>query len=88
MARHLTQRELRNQSGEIMRALDRGEQFVVISNGRPVGELRPIRPRQFVPVATLQASLRGVGEIDANQFFADIDSIADQDPTPRFWDDS
>jgi antitoxin (DNA-binding transcriptional repressor) of toxin-antitoxin stability system len=71
-----------------MRALDRGEEFIVTNNGRPVGELRPIRPRQFVPVATLQAAFRGVGEIDAKQFFADIDSIADQDPTPRFWNDS
>ena len=71
-----------------MRALDRGEEFIVTSNGKPVGELRPIRPRQFVPVAAIQASLRGVGEIDAKQFFEDIDSIADQDPTPRFWDDS
>lgn len=48
MARAITQRELRNQSGEIMRALDRGESFTVTRSGVPVGELNPIRPRQVV----------------------------------------
>ena len=48
MAREITQRELRNESGEIMRALDRGETFVVTRNGVPVGEL--IEHRSGVPV--------------------------------------
>jgi prevent-host-death family protein len=85
MTRKLTQRELRNQSGEIMRALDRGEDFIVTSNGKPVGELRPIRPRQFVPVATLLAVMEGAPRIDWKQFRADLDAFADQNPTPRFW---
>ena len=33
MAREITQRELRNDSGEVMRALDRGESFLVTRNG-------------------------------------------------------
>jgi len=70
-----------------MRELDRGEEFVVTRNGVPVGELRPIRPRQFVPTRTLQAALRGVGPLDPDQFRADVDSILDQDPTPRAWPD-
>ncbi len=49
MTRKLTQRELRNNSGEVMRALDAGEDFIVTRNGKPVGELRPYKPRQFVP---------------------------------------
>jgi prevent-host-death family protein len=48
VARSITQRELRNESGEIMRALGRGETFVVTRNGVPVGELTPLRQRQFV----------------------------------------
>ncbi len=36
MSREITQRELRNESGEIMRELDRGESFVVTRNGAPV----------------------------------------------------
>jgi prevent-host-death family protein len=85
MARDLTQRELRNQSGEIMRELDRGETFVITRNGKPVGELRPVRPRQFVPVGALQTALRGVGPIDPERFRADVDAVVDQDPTPRAW---
>ena len=41
----ITQRELRNGSGDIMRALDRGEAFVVTRNGVPVGEFVPLRAR-------------------------------------------
>ncbi|MGH9057763.1 MAG: type II toxin-antitoxin system Phd/YefM family antitoxin, partial [Acidimicrobiales bacterium] len=37
MARDITQRQLRNDSGEIMRALDQGESFIVTRNGVPVG---------------------------------------------------
>jgi prevent-host-death family protein len=61
MTRTISQRELRNDSGEIMRALDRGEDFVVTRNGVPVGELRPAR-RRFVSrdvfVAALGTALR------------------------------
>jgi len=41
MAKVITQRTLRNESGEIMRGLDRGESFIVTRNGVPVGELMP-----------------------------------------------
>jgi antitoxin (DNA-binding transcriptional repressor) of toxin-antitoxin stability system len=85
MTREITQRELRNQSGEIMRELDRGEWFIVTRDGQPVGELRPIRPRQFVSTRVLQVALRGVGPIDHRQFRADVDATLDQDPTPRYW---
>lgn len=83
MTRKLTQRELRNQSGEVMRALDEGEDFVVTRNGRPVGELRPYRRRQFVPRETLLALLAGAPHIDYERFRADVDALLDQDPTPR-----
>ncbi|MCP4087033.1 MAG: type II toxin-antitoxin system prevent-host-death family antitoxin, partial [Actinomycetia bacterium] len=48
MTREVTQRELRNDSGEIMRELDRGETFIVTRNGVPVGELTPLRRHRFV----------------------------------------
>lgn len=85
--REITQRQLRNDSGEIMRELDRGESFIVTRNGAPVGELRPIRRRRFVPKAEVLAAFSGVGHIDYKQFRADIDRYVDQDPTPRAWDD-
>lgn len=83
MPRAITQRELRNQSGEIMRALDRGESFIVTRNGVPVGELTPIGRRQFVPIEELKRIFAGVPHIDAQQFRHDIDAYLDQDPTPR-----
>lgn len=86
MAREITQRQLRNESGEIMRELDRGESFVVTRNGNPVGELRPIHRRRFVPAEEVLAAFKGVGRIDYKQFRADIDRYVDQDPTPRAWD--
>jgi prevent-host-death family protein len=85
MAREISQRELRNQSGEIMRELDRGEEFVVTRNGVPVGELRPVGRRHFVSTAALQKALAGTGKIDHKRFREDVDRYVDQDPTPRFW---
>jgi prevent-host-death family protein len=85
MTRKLTQRELRNNSGEIMRALDGGEDFIVTRNGRPVGELRPYRPRQFVRTTELIAAFKGAPTIDYQELREDIDRYVDQDPTPRYW---
>jgi prevent-host-death family protein len=59
MSRHITQRELRNESGRILRALDKGESFIVTRNGVPVGELVPFRPRRFVPAAAAVAAFAG-----------------------------
>jgi antitoxin (DNA-binding transcriptional repressor) of toxin-antitoxin stability system len=83
MAREITQRQLRNESGAIMRELDKGESFIVTRNGAPVGELRPVRRRQFVPAAVAIAAFAGVEPIDFDRFRADVDRLVDQDPTPR-----
>ena len=83
MARKITQRELRNESGEIMRALDRGEAFVVTRNGVPVGELTPLRQRQFVAAEAAVARFVGAPVLDGEQFRADVDAVLDQRPHPR-----
>jgi antitoxin (DNA-binding transcriptional repressor) of toxin-antitoxin stability system len=83
MGREITQRELRNESGGIMRALDRGETFVVTRNGVPVGELTPFRRRQFVAPEAAVAIFAGAPAIEAERFRADVDAFLDQDPTPR-----
>jgi antitoxin (DNA-binding transcriptional repressor) of toxin-antitoxin stability system len=83
VAREITQRELRNQSGEIMRGLDRGESFVVTRNGVPVGELLPLRRRQFVTAEEFLAAFAGAPRIDPERFRRDVDAVLDQDPTPR-----
>jgi len=83
MARVITQRQLRNDSGEIMRELDRGESFIVTRNGVPVGELGPAKRRQFVPKATVLAAFADTGHIDGARFRADVDRFVDQTFEPR-----
>jgi prevent-host-death family protein len=83
MSRRITQRELRNESGRIMRALDKGQSFVVTRNGVPVGELIPLRQRQFVPAETAVAVFAGAPRVALARFRKDIDSSINLDPTPR-----
>jgi len=83
MAREVTQRELRNESGEIMRQLDRGEAFIVTRNGVPVGELTPLRRHRFVAAEAAVALFTQAPRVNYDQFRADLDEIADQSPTPR-----
>jgi antitoxin (DNA-binding transcriptional repressor) of toxin-antitoxin stability system len=83
MAGRITQRELRNQSGEIMRALDRGESFVVTRNGVAVGELVPFQRREFVTASAALAAFAGAPAIDFERFRADVDAVLDQSPAPR-----
>lgn len=81
MTRTISQRELRNDSGEIMRALDRGEDFIVTRNGVPVGELRPAR-RRFVSRDLLVQAFRTAPTIDADRLRDDLDAVAGQDIEP------
>lgn len=83
MARRITQRELRNESGEIMRALDSGESFIVTRNGVAVGELSPVRPRRFVTVQTVVDAFTGAPPIEFDRFRSDVDAVLDQDAAPR-----
>ncbi len=81
MSREITQRELRNNSGEIMRALDGGESFVVTRNGVPVGELAPLRRRRFVAADAAIAAFVGAPRLE--DLRSDLDAVLDQDPAPR-----
>ncbi len=83
MGREVTQRELRNDSGEIMRQLDQGETFVVTRNGVPVGELTPLRRHRFVTAEAAVAMFRTAPRVDYEQFRADLDDLVNQDVTPR-----
>lgn len=80
MEREISQRELENQSAEIMRALDRGESFVATRDGVPVGELTPIRRRRFVNAEVAVARFAGAPTIDRQRFRADVDALLDQRP--------
>lgn len=83
MGREITQRELRNQSGEIMRELDEGETFIVTRNGVPVGELTPLRRHRFVAADTAVAMFKTAPRVDYRRFRADLDAAATQETEPR-----
>ena len=83
MAREISQRELRNDSGRIMREVDGGTSFVITRNGQPVGELVPLRRHRFVRSEAVAAAFAGAPPIDAEQFRADLDEHASQDHDPR-----
>ncbi|TVR30136.1 MAG: prevent-host-death protein [Nitriliruptor sp.] len=82
MDRTISQRELRNDSGAIVRALDHGEAFVVTQNGIPIGDLRPVR-QHFVTRERLLEAFAGAPPIDPARFHSDVDAYIDQDPEPR-----
>ena len=83
VAKNITQRQLRNDSGEIMRALDAGESFVLTRNGVAVGELRPLQRRRFVAREAVHEAFSRAAPLDGKRFRADLDRVLDQDPTPR-----
>jgi prevent-host-death family protein len=78
-SRVIAQRELRNQSGQILAAVEAGESFIVTRNGTPVAELRPIthRRRRFVPREEILSGAP-VPRIDAAAFRRDLDAVIDQ----------
>lgn len=83
MSREITQRELRNESGEIMRQLDEGESFIVTRNGVPVGELSPLRRHRFVRSDTAVALFAHAAAVDLGRLRNDLDGVASQDLSPR-----
>jgi prevent-host-death family protein len=54
----IAQRELRNQSGDILRQAEAGEQFTITVDGRPVAVLGPCPKRQWTPREELLKILR------------------------------
>ncbi|WP_407686868.1 type II toxin-antitoxin system Phd/YefM family antitoxin [Mycobacterium sp. HUMS_1102779] len=83
MAKRITQRELRNNSGEVMRQLDQGESFVVTRNGIPVGELSPVRRARFVSAEAAVVAFRSAPRMEFDRFRADLDRVVSQEVAPR-----
>lgn len=76
----MSQRELRNDSGEILRAVAGGETMIVTRNGTPLAELRPLRRRTFVPRAELALAAVRAPVLDSAAFRAEVDDVLDQTP--------
>ena len=79
MIRTITQRQLRNEAGTILRDVQAGQTVIVTRNGVPVAELRPIAPRRrFVPRSAIADAAGSAPRIDGARFRADLDSVVEQ----------
>jgi prevent-host-death family protein len=78
MTRVITQRELRNDSGAVLREVQAGHTVVIARRGVPVAELRPVTSSEFVPRAVIAAAARRAPRIDARRFRADLDAVVDE----------
>ena len=81
MATPLSQRQLRNDSGAIMRRVQQGERFTVTRNGVPVADLIPHseveagRPPRFVPVAEIASGTSELPSGDSARFARELDEL-------------
>jgi prevent-host-death family protein len=71
----VTIRELRNQGGEVVDRAAQGEQITITRSGRPVAELRPLRPA--VTADSLLERWRRLPEVDPVALRADVDEFLD-----------
>jgi prevent-host-death family protein len=71
----VTIRELRNNGGDVVDRAARGERVIITRSGRPVAELRPLRPPLSAEV--LIERRRGLPRVDPDRLRADIDEVLD-----------
>lgn len=80
MTRTISEAELRDSSAAVVDALEAGEDFIVTRNGRPVGELRPLRAKPEMTTAELKRRMaRFVGDASAAEIRAEIDAVFGED---------
>lgn len=95
MGTPISQRELRNESGAIMRRVEAGEHFTVNRNGVPVADLIPHdranagRRRRFLPVGDIADGLAQLPDWEANRFadeLRELDAAVDDSDGDRWAD--
>lgn len=72
----MTVRDLRNNGGEVLDAVMRGEGMTVTRQGRAVAELRPLR-RPGVRIETLEKVFKGCPSFDYSGLVDDMGEILD-----------
>lgn len=76
MTETVSVRDLRNNGGEVLRRVERGERVVVTRDGTPVAELGPL-PRRSVSAEELIRRRRHLPAMDPDVFRADVDDVLD-----------
>jgi prevent-host-death family protein len=72
----VTVRELRNNGGEVLDRVERGESVIVTRDGHPVAELRPL-PRRSPRAAELIARRKRLPRVDPASLRRDVDAVID-----------
>jgi prevent-host-death family protein len=72
----LPQRELRNNVSAVLRAAEAGETYTVTVDGRPVAQLGPYRPRQWLSAEQVRSLLATPTDPGL------VDSVAEHDVDP------
>ncbi len=88
----ISQRELRNDSGSIMRRVEQGERFTVTRNGVPVADLVPhdrteTDRRRFVSVGEIATGLEPLPTWGVDRFTAErreLDAAVDDSDVDRW----
>jgi len=68
-------RELRNKGGDVVDEAAKGERITITRGGRPVAELRPLRPD--LPAEVILERWRRLPPVDPVALRADIDDVLD-----------
>jgi prevent-host-death family protein len=78
----IPQRELRNRVSAVLRAAEAGERYTITVDGRPVAELGPHRPRQWVRADDVRSLLASPTDTDVLKDLETqpIDAGLDHDP--------
>lgn len=58
-------RELRNNTADVLRRVEAGEQVTITTRGRPVAELTPVRTVRRTPIARAELRSRLLTQADA-----------------------
>jgi prevent-host-death family protein len=72
---HVSIRDLRNHGGEVVDRAARGEQITITRSGRPVAELRPLRPS--LSAESLLTRWHKLPEVDPAVLRRDVDRLLD-----------
>lgn len=72
----VTVRDLRNNGGEVLRRVERGERIVVTRDGAPVAELRPLHRSSAGP-AELIRRRKNLPQVSPDALRRDIDNLID-----------
>ena len=76
MSDSVSVRDLRNNGGDVLRRVERGERLVVTRDGTPVAELTPLARRSVSPRELIRRR-RNLPPVDVDALRSDIDSVMD-----------